>query len=233
MTEQAYKIERARTKIFVPAEEPKIVVAHPFYGPANSKTLQEQMRKDGLEGATSGQLTTLAGALFGQEGDTEQEFTGIMRERRLRAFTGILYDPAEKVAHFIDNPEFSENSVVDKDNLIQRIRESHAQVSFEHLRKKPVAWNEVAKHPYFIAWAHGEEGAENLAKLAKKHSAEEAYIWVPNLSNLKQSEARVMSLYSDWGGDRLSVSGDVPGNDERSHAFGMFPASETSAPKTK
>ena len=209
-------ITQGRTIIEFP--ESKLLVAHPFYGPADSKTLREQIRKDGLIEPTSSQLAVFAHSLYGGERQIEQEVTDRMKNSYFRGFTGILFDPKEKLAYFIDYPEFDEKGIVDRDNLIKRTGESRAQVPFEHLVEGAVDWRKVAKHLYFVAWAGGEEGAEKLGELASRHPRKEAYVWVPNVSQLKQPEARTAALGS---GDGLDVGAGDLGVLRYCYAFGV------------
>ena len=184
-----------------------LTAGHPFYGPANLKTLQELIKKDGGKEPTAPELTSFVHEYFNGNEPQAQEVTQIMKDGYFRGFTGILYVPKEEIAHFIDYPEFDEKSIVDKDNLLKRLNESRAQVPFKYLKSGAVAveWREVGKHPYFVAWAGSEEGAGKLAELASKHSQKEAYIFVPDFSDLKEPIARVASLDVDWDGDGLGV----------------------------
>ena len=144
-----------------------------------------------------------------------------MKSNYFRGFTGILYLPKEKIAHFIDYPKFDESSIVNKDDLLARLNESRAQVSFTHLKEEVVKWQDIRKHPYFIAWAGGEEGAEKLAEFALGHSRREDYILVPDVSDLKEPIARVATLYSDWVVSGLSVDSDYLGDEDSGYAFAV------------
>lgn len=223
MSSQKARIERAGTKIYVPAEEPKIVVAHPFFGPANSLNLQTQIRSKGLVEPTSRDVVQVAHALYGGSEPEEQDFTRIMRDNYVRAFTGILFDSTSKVAHFIDRPRFTQDSVVNASDLAQRVGESYAQVPFEHFQDGPVDWKEVAKDPYFVAFAHGQEGAEMLAELASKHPTKQAYKWAPSVGSMNGQVARVASLGSGRSG-RLVVGTFVLGDSGGGYSFGVYGA---------
>ncbi len=220
------RIRVGRTEMDFQHEGKTLTAVHPFYGPANSRTIQNLIRKDGYVEPTSAQLTSFVHEYFDGSEQQAQEVTQIMRDRYFRGFTGILYVPESKgkgLAHFIDYPEFDKKSFVDKDNLLKRLDESRAQVPFEHFKDGSVDWNKVAKNPYFVAWAGGEEGAEKLAELASKHPDKEAYIWVPDVPNLKEPIARIATLVSDWDGGRLDVfSDDYVGDFEGSCAFGVL-----------
>ncbi len=228
-TETRQRIRVGRTEMDFSHQGRTLTAAHPFYGPANSLNLLSQIRGSsenptGYREPTAPELASFVHEYFNGSELQASEVNQIMRDGYFRGFTGILYLPEEQVAHFIDHPEFDEKSYVDKNNLLKRLAESRAQVAFEHFREGSVEWRKVAKHPYFVAWAGGEEGAEKLAEITSKHSRKEAYIWAPDLSNLKVPEARVASLDSGRGLDdsRLSVDSGNRGDDGDSCAFGVL-----------
>ena len=200
----------------------KLTAAHPFYGRANSINLRRQIRSDGYKEPTSAELTSFVHEYFNGRESQAQEVNGIMRNSYFRGFTGILYLPNERLAHFIDNPEFDANSVVDRDNLLRRLSESRAQVPFEHLKEGAVNWRGIANHPYFIAWADGREGAEKLSELASKHPRQEAYSWIPNFEDLREPIARVAALDSNGFGLRLGVVADDSGDNGGRCSFGVL-----------
>lgn len=226
MTETAEAKQRirrvGRTEMDFPHQGKILTAVHPFYGPANSRNLQDSIRQDGYKKPTSAELTSFVHEYFKGEEPQAQEVADIMKNRYFRGFTGILYLPREKIAHFISNPEFDQNSFVDRNNLLNRIDESYAQVPFEHLRKgkENVPWKDVAKNPYFVAWAGDEEGAEKLAELASIHPLKEAYVFVPDVLSLRQPEARVAALGFGWLGYGLGVFAAGHG-DGVSCAFGV------------
>ena len=221
MTKAIIRRGRERTEIDISYSDGTLTVAYPFYGPANAKTLREQIRQDNLQEPTSKELAIFAEAMYGGKKKEEKNATKKMRENYFRGFTGILYVPKTQLAHFIDYPEFDENSILDTQNLLLRLRDSYAQVPFEYIRPGVIEWTQVAKHPYIQAWAHGEEGAERLAELTSKPPAKTAHICVPDVSNMKEPEARLASLDSGWHDFRLSVYGDVCDCDGGDYAFGV------------
>ena len=221
MTKAIIRRGRERTEIDILYSDGILTAVYPFYGPANAKTLREQIRQDNLQEPTSKELAIFAEAMYGGGEREEQEVTETMRENYFRGFTGILYVPKTQLAHFIDYPEFDENSEIDTQNLLLRLRDSYAQVPFKYIRPGVIEWTQVAKHPYIQAWAHGEEGAERLAELTSKHPAKTTYICVPNLSNMKEPEARLASLGSYWHDYGLGVRGLVGGDSGYDYAFGV------------
>ncbi len=199
--ETRQRIEVGLTKMHFPHQGKTLTAVHPFYGPANSRTLQNLIRQSDYREPTSPELASFVHEYFNGNEPQAREVNDIMKKRYFRGFTGILYVPEENgkgLAHFIDNPRFDENSVVDKDNLLKRLAESRAQVPFEHLREGSVGWRDIERHPYFVAWAGGKEGAGKLAELASKHPKQETYVWTPNLLNLKEPTARIATLDSGW-----------------------------------
>jgi len=223
------RIRTVRTEMDFNHQGKILTAAHPFYGPENSKTLKKLIMADRLREPTASETVSFAHEYFLGEEPQAQEVTGIMKERYFRGFTGVLFVPENNgkgLAHFINYPEFDGRSVVNTQNLIERIGESYAQVSFEYLKEGVVPWNEVAKQPYFVAFGQGKEGAEKLAELVSKHPRREAYAAIPNLSKMKNPESRVAVLYSAWGGFRLLVDFSDLGDGEGSCAFGVSGVSE-------
>jgi len=152
-------IRQGRTEIEVPYSEGSLVVAHPFYGPANARNLRSKIRGDNLVEPTTKEVAIFAESLFGDERKIGQELTRIMKNRYLRAFTGILYDPETKLASFVDYPEFDKRSIVGRDDLIKRVKaeESCSQVPFEHIKEGPIEWRNVAKHPILFLGVEKKE----------------------------------------------------------------------------
>jgi len=199
-----------------------LTAVYPFYRPENSKTLQNLIRKKGHVEPTSSQVTSFVHEYFNSDEPQATAVKWIMNYGSFRGFTGILYLPQKKIAHFIDYPEFDKESVVDRDNLLERLDESYAQVPFEHFKREHVNWRDVAEHPYFVAFAGGKEGAEKLAELASKHSMQKASCWIPDISNLKEPIARVAALSSSLDGKWLCVISSNSGDYEGNYAFGML-----------
>lgn len=214
---------RIREKAYMvfPHQGEILTAMHPFYGPTNSRTLQNLIRKDRCKEPTSAQLTSFVHEYFNGDEPQAKEVNQIMEINRFRGFTGILYLPQKQIAHFIDYPKFDEENFVDRDDLLKRLGESRAQVPFKYLKEGSVDWRKVAKHPYFIAWAGGKEGAEKLAKLASEHPSQKAYIGgVPEISNLKEPIARIGGLDS-CSDNRLGIAGNHYGHGS-GYAFGVL-----------
>ncbi|MCX6749611.1 MAG: hypothetical protein NTW17_02605 [Candidatus Pacearchaeota archaeon] len=225
-TDAKPRIRQGRTEMDFPHQGKILTAVHPFYGPANSLTLLKQIggslgTPTYLRVPTSAELTSFVHEYFGGAELHAQEVTRIVKDNYFRGFTGILTDPQKRIAHFIDYPEFDENSRVNRDNLLNRLAESRAQVDFEYL-KGSVNIGKLAKHPYFVAWAGGEEGAEKLAELASKFPRNQVYIGFLNLKDLKEPKATVASLCLNWGDGRLVVNSCGSGGNPDSVSFGIW-----------
>jgi len=203
-----------------------LTAVYPFYGPEYSRTLKNLIKKDGYREPTSTQLTSFVDEYFNGEETQAKEVNRIMEYKYFIGFTGILYVPekgalGEGFAHFINYPEFNKDGVINKNNLLKRLGESYTQVPFKDLKEGCVDWKKMAKHPYFVAWAGGKEGAEKLAELASKHSRKEGFISIPDFSNLREPIARVTGLNTYWNGGMLGVWSSDDGR-EGSYAFGVL-----------
>jgi hypothetical protein len=219
------RIRVGRTEMDFPHQGKILTAMHPFYGPAKSLNLLSKIKGSpenptGCVEPTSAQLTSFVHEYFNGKESQAKEVNQIMKGGYFKGFTGILYLPQKQIVHFIDHPAFDKYSVVSRDNLLKRLTESRAQVPFKHLKESTVDWRKVAKHPYFVAWAGGE-GAEKLAELTSKYSMQEAYIWVPDVSDLKEPIARIAILCSGYDHSRLKISSTNHGNGGGGCAFGV------------
>lgn len=202
-----------------------LIAAHPFYSPKSSLALQREIRKDGLLEATASEVVSFVRKYFNGKKSRARDVTWIMRNGGFRGFTGILYDPATRLVSFLDRPVFNDAGFVDIGNLVQRVRDGdfYAQVPFKHAKSNVISWNKVAKYPYLVAWAGGQEGAEKLADLASKHPKKAVQLWVPDVSLLSEENrllATITGLGSYQGGSELSC-GDWY-LDLVYHAFGLY-----------
>ncbi len=211
---------REKAEMDFPHQGKMLTAMHPFYESINPRTLQNLIRKGGCVEPTASELTSFVHEYFNGDEPQAQEVNQIMKEEYFRGFTGILYLPRKQIAHFIDYPELDEKGVVDKENLLKRLDESYAQVPFKDLKEGYVDWEKVAKHPYLVAWGGGKEGAEKLAELTSKHPDKEAYIRVPDVSNLRVPIAGVVALNSNLLVSKLCVYSSI--HDSICHAFGVL-----------
>ena len=206
-----------------PHQRKILTAVHPFYGPANSLSLQRQIRADGLDELGMPEVVSFVDEYFGGKGPQAEDVNQIMKKRYFRAFTGILYNPEKRGwVTFTERPVFNDGSIIDRDNLIQRVKKGdfYSHVSLAKAREGEIDWKKVAKHPYLRAFA-GEEGAEKLARIASLHPTKAVYLFVPNVSGLKEPIARAAGLVSLWNGSTLGVDGCDHGDGGYSYAFGM------------
>ena len=112
----------------------------------------------------------------------------------LWAFTGTLYVPKEG-AFIQDDPEIRDGMLfMDKDGLEQKLNAKdpsvrHVPFGYKVGEMSPL---ELAKNPYAIGLA-GEEGAEQLARIADKYSSR-PYLW--SFESVGGNETRVSALNS-------------------------------------
>ncbi len=202
----------------------KIMAAgYPFFGPANSKTLQAQIKQEEYLEPTFSELVSFIHRYFGEEGTKAAKIKEIMNTKYFVGFTGILYLPKKNEVYFKDRPVFASGSIVDVDNLESRLKlnEAHAKVSLDNLKTGTLPWDQIPGHPLFIAIA-GEEGAEKLAELASKHRDKNGYIFLPDISNFTSPQARIPLLYSYQEGRSLTVSLNGAGYSTNSYSFGLL-----------
>ena len=207
-----------------PHQGKKLTASHPFFGPANSKELQAEIKREKYTEPTFPELTSFIYHYFNGKGPQAEEINEIMNTKYFVGFTGVLYLPRKKEVCFIDHPAFDRGSVVDLDNLETRLRlnEARARVSLDNIETGSVPWNKVAKNPFFIAVSGGEEGAEKLAELASKHSEKKGHIFVPKISNFTSPQARIPLLYSYQNGSSLTVTLNGSGFSINSYTIGLI-----------
>lgn len=223
----SFTITRGKTLIEVPHQSGTIVVAHPFYGPANAKELQRQIRAESavqLREATLGEVVSfLHPAYTDTDAQKVDEFVNakdIMRNQYVRSFTTVSFDPNTKLAYITDAADFDENSVAktNLDNLIQRAHANDSSVrtiALSDITGGAKKSKQLEKNKYLIALV-GQEGAVKLAKIASQHPAKEGYV---NLPDFSQRADRIVSLRSGDGGG-LVVSSSI-GNYDNGCAFGI------------
>lgn len=206
-----------------PHQGKTIIAAHPFFGPANSKTLLSEIKREEYVEPAFPELVSFVHSFFKGEGPLAEEVSEIMSAKYFVGFTGILYLPHKSEVYFIDRPRFDRRSVVDMDDLLTRLRlkEVHAKVSLENIERGSISWNKIPKNPLFRALAGGEEGAEKLAELASKHSDKKGHIFVPETSNFTSPQARIPLLYSYDKGRSLTVSLNGSGYSINSFTVGL------------
>ncbi len=207
-----------------PHQRKTLIAIHPFFGPANSKTLQAEIKREKCKEPTFPELTSFVHHYFDGKGLQAKDINEIMNKKYFVGFTGILFLPGKKEVCFIDHPAFDRGSVVDVYDLETRLRlnEARARISLENVETGSVPWDEIAKNPLFIAVGGGEEGAEKLAELASRHSEKKGHIFVPEISNFSSPQARIPLLYSYDKGRSLTVSLNGSGFSVNSYTLGLL-----------
>lgn len=206
-----------------PHQGDSLSAIYPFYGPANSKTLQTLIKYEKYREPEFPELVSFIHRYFSGEGSQAEEINEIMRTKYFVGYTGVLYLPQKKEVYFIDRPAFDRGSIVDVENLVtrQRLNEARARISLDNIESGSVPWNEMVKNPLFIAVAGGEEGAEKLSEIASKHPNKNGYIFLPKISNFTSPQARIPLLYSYDKGRSLTVSLNGSGYSTNSYTVGL------------
>ena len=200
-----------------------LTASHPWFGPANSKTLLAEIEREQFKAAAFPELVSFIHHTYGKDSPQAEELKMIMNTKYFIGFTGVLYLPHKSEVCFVDYPSFDGGSVVDVDDLLKRMKlgEARDKVSLENVEKGPVSWKEIPQNPFFKAVCGGEEGAEKVAELASLHTDKTGLIFVPKMSNFTSPQARIALLYSYQSGKSLSVSLNGAGYSINGHAIGL------------
>ncbi|MFO7923184.1 MAG: hypothetical protein R6U58_05790 [Bacteroidales bacterium] len=213
-----------KTELEFPHKGETLTAIYPFFGPANLKSLQAEIRRKNFSEPTFPELTSFVHHYFNGKDSQAKEVDEIMYTKYFAAFTEILYLPRKNEVCFLDHPDLEGGSFVDAEYLLSRLRlnEVRTRVSLENVETGSVPWNRMAKNPLFIAVSGGEEGAEKLAELASKHSDKKGHIFVPKMSNFSSPQARIPLLYSYDKGRSLTVTLNGSGYGINSYTFGLI-----------
>ena len=217
---QGLRVEEQRTKLFAPHSGGELTFLHPPYGPDIYANVGLAIAKDNLKRPTMAETASLVDAAFNSDDGYSTEIKDIMRQAWLWAFTGTLYVPKEG-AFIQDDPETRDGMpFMDRESLEQKLNAKDPSVRFVQFgypigEMSPL---ELAKNPYVVGLA-GEEGAEQLARVADKYS-DKPYLW--SFESVDGNVIRVSALNSGDLDRRLSVGGDLHGDDWVGRAFGVF-----------
>ena len=212
-----------KTEMEFPYQGKTLSAMYPFFGPANSKTLQEEIEREKYKESTFPELVSFINHYFNSEESKAKEFRKIMRTKYFVVFTGVLFLPWKKEVCFIDHPSFDRGSVVDVDDLESRLRmnDVRSKISLDNIETGSIPWDKIAKNPLVIALSGGEEGAEKLAEIASWHPDKKGHIFVPDVSNFSSPQARIPLLYSYGNGRSLTVSLNGSGYSINSYTVGL------------
>jgi hypothetical protein len=216
-----------KTEMEFPHQGNSLTAAYPLFGPANSRTLQNEIKREGYVEPTFPELTSfIHHCYFNGEPAHVGKIDEIMKTKYFVGFTGVLYLPGKNEVCFIDHPSLERASVVDSDYLqtIQRLHENCNRVNLDDVETGSVPWNKIANNPLFRAVGGCEEGAEKLAELASRHSDKNGYIFVPKISNFSSPQARIILMYSYGGGKSLTVTLNGSGSSRNSYSVGLLKA---------
>ena len=214
------EVEEQRTKLFVPHSGGELTFLHPAYGPGTYANVGLAIVQDGLKRPSMEETASLVHAAFNAGDKYSTEIKDIMQQAWLWGFTGTLYVPKEG-AFIQDDPEIRYGMpFMDRESLEQKLNAKdpsvrHVPFGYKVGEMSPL---ELAKNPYVVGLA-GEEGAEQLARVADKHS-DKPYLW--SFESVDRNETRVSALDSGRLDRGLDVNGDFPGNYRVGRAFGVF-----------
>lgn len=210
-----------------PHQGKSLIAGYPFFGPANSRTLQNEIKRGGyLEPTFPELISFIHHCYFNGTPSHAGMIDEIMKTKYFVGFTGVLYLPGKNEVCFFDHPSLDRASVVDFDYLEmkQRLHYDCKRVDLDDVETGLVPWNRIAGNPLFRAVSGGEEGAGKLAELASMHSDKNGYIFVPKISNFSSPQARIILLYSYGGGKSLTVTLNGSGSSRNSYSVGLLKA---------
>ncbi|GEM_PF-6644481 len=235
---EGYKITRGR--IDLPSG---VVIAHPFYGPANAKSLRDAIRADGLRESDGAAAAEFLATAYSNPNEPEfEDATGVMRERYFRVFEGHNYD-GDSENLFVVSPElieFDEKSnlvIPDARGLERRIKDGDSRIRALPFSKlyagasRLSSPEEIRRITPYLNAVYGEEGAENLISVADRTRDKLIQTWFPDMPSAGEQKLRLAALDGSLDGGRLFVGGSYWNDDRNGFAFGVFPDSAKPARK--
>jgi hypothetical protein len=227
--------------ITVPHGEGNLIIAYPFYGPNNAlghlKAIEADNQKLAeadsdlrIRQAQMPEVISIVAPAYKRAASKDQvtnrtakEITSIMDDGYARAATGVLYHPDTELAYFVPNPQFNDESVIDTADLVRRVesgKEKFATAPFEEIRREVRDLSDL-EDAYVLGFTGGQEGVRKSISIGERTPARQAYLWVPNLNELKAPEGRVAEL-NVYDANGLNFGGDLRGINEGSSAFGVL-----------
>lgn len=216
---QGLRVEEQRTKLFAPHSGGELTFLHPPYGHNTYANVGLSIEQDQLRRPTMAETASLVHAAFNSDEEYSAEIKDIMRQSWLWGFTGTLYTPDG--AFIQDDPEIREGMpFMDRESLEQKLNAKDPSVRHVPFGFKvgEMSALELAKNLYVIGIA-GEEGAEQLARVADKYSNKP---YLLSFESVDKNETRVSVLFSSYLDRRLNVVGDGHGHGRFGRAFGVF-----------
>ena len=210
----------------IPHEGGRLTFQYPAFR-GYYKDVASAIDNDSLKRPNSAETASLVyGAVKNKAGKYEAEIIKILNDAWLWEFTGNLYLP--KSNKEINNGVILENNpqilngklVMDKNNLIKKLKENDSNVKFVPFGYKTGEQNllELQKNPYIIA-GYGEEGAQKLAEIASNYKSNPK-LW--SFDSVDEEKIRISAL--DWygySGGSLDVSGVGWNDGDHGRAFGV------------
>jgi hypothetical protein len=221
------RVRVAKAEMDFPHEGELLTAVHPLYGPASSVDLLRQIRGNpeeptGYREPDNSELISFVHEYFSGSELQAQDVTQTLNKFYFRSFTGVLFAPEERIAYFQNSPVLNERGLIDVDSFMKNLDQSYASVPFEFVKDgNNVAWRDIRKHPYFLAWAGGEEGAEKLTEIVSRRSGQHATLWAPHLEDLTAPTAKITAMYTG-GGNGLHTYCTMNGDAELSFSFGIM-----------
>ncbi len=220
------KIESVVSKLTVPCQGKEINFRFPSFEGTFEK-VGDRIRQENLSFPSSSEVASLIfDAWKNPEGNYEKE---ILKSGAFWESTGNLYLPRDWYQGLRNGVIlFDANSygVLDRssfysdtERLINYVKEGFAKFisyGFKMGDQKP---SELEKNAYILA-RYGEEGAQKIAEIASKYSST-GYLSTQG-PDLDEPSFGVSSLYQNWDGGRLGISGISDYNFGRQTAFATF-----------
>lgn len=207
-------------------ENEKFILKYPAFRGTYGNVANE-IDKAGLKRPSSAETASLVyEAWKNPKEQYSSEIISILKNNWLWEYTGNLYLPKsnEEINNGVileTNPKIENGKLImDKNSLVQRLKENDKSVKFVPFGFKIGEQNliELQKNLYIIA-RYGKEGAEKIAEVASKYKEKPI---IHSFDSVNEEKTRMSALDGNWGfGSRLVVDGDDWGDDVRGRAFGI------------
>jgi len=217
-------MEVEKVKLIIPHEGNKLAFQYPTFK-GYYETVAGKIDKECLKRPTSPETASLVYDAFqNRKGEYESQIIKILNDAWFWEFTGNLYLPKsnEEINNGVileQNPTIENGKLImDKNNLIKRLKENDSKVKFVPFGYKIGEQNliELQKNPYILA-RYGKEGAEKIVEIASKYEKKPyVYSW----GSVNQEIVRI-SLLGNWSiSDSLKIDG-INRYYDVGHAFGV------------
>ena len=216
---KSMQIREGVTYLDVSHQNGKISFVYPAFGEDTHIYLYNLINAKKLNMSTSAQMVSLIYAAWQNPKERYQaEIINIFKNYLLLTFTGNLYLPGKGV-YLQDRPEIRIGNVIMEESNLLKILASDSfdegGVTFSKdrsVRFVPFGFKigeqrskELAKNPYAIAFAGGQESAEKLAEAASNFNYNSS-VW-QNLENLKRCVVRSSVIHSVIPHQKLHIDG--------------------------